>query len=474
MSISSSIDILAALGLACSHCHKMKSSSDAPLLRCGGCRRPVYCNAECQKADWRHHKGMCQTIQAVEKDTKATSEMAAAYSQSAHNSFEILDRISIAHTQQMIDLCEKLLKKSLTMREYDFIVYEPRCLACARTDMILQTEPRMPQAESADAILTPCERCKMSFGCCDEHWDAVRALHQAPSDDLPGTVSQCDMNLEKCADVAYDSVLTKAQEKHLMWHAIKPQAAWIALTDRTWQDVIGNDVASAATGTAFVRHVPACTRRISSLASTAFTILYALEHLNPSAAWTEKSELTINILMGSPLDFFEGGFMYEAILHRAPKIKKLIFYFFLPMPSGPVSQAWGLDICSECTQQGKEIFNHFIMTKTFESFVHNEAELFVDPDLFIATSSSIIAHHDPALWRRTIALLVARRIPSVFTTFTRTSAESEQAVLRECGAELVPSLSGVRNPFGDMRMTPNPNKVHGFHAPNAWFVGAFR
>ncbi|KAJ7876898.1 hypothetical protein B0H14DRAFT_3436352 [Mycena olivaceomarginata] len=144
--------------------------------------------------------------------------------------------------------------------------------------------------------------------------------HQAPCDDLPGTVSQCNKNLEMCADTDYGAVLTTAQEKHFMWRIIQRQAA------------------CAAAGTAFECHVPACTRRISSLASTAFTILYTLEHLNTNTAWTEKSELTINMIIASPLDFFEKGYMYEAILHHAPKVKKVTFYFFLPEVPGTVSQ----------------------------------------------------------------------------------------------------------------------------------------
>ncbi|KAF7334488.1 MYND-type domain-containing protein [Mycena venus] len=476
MYLPTSADILAALGLSCSHCHKMNSSSEERgLLRCSGCRRLAYCNNECQKADWRNHKAICQTLQLVEKDIEATSEMAAAFPEAAQNDLKTLDRISVAHADQMVALCEKLLQRSLTSREIDVISYEPKCLACARTDMILRTKAHMPEAESTGAVITPCERCKMSFGCCDEHWSVARALHQGPCDDLPGTVSQCDKNLEMCADVDYSAVLTAAQEKHFMWRIIQRQATWSPLTGCTWKEVIGSDVASAAAGTAFERHVPACTRRISSLASTAFTILYALEHLNTGVAWTEKSELTINMIIASPLDFFEAGYVYEAILHRAPKVKKLVFYFFLPKGvPGEISQAWASEICGDCASKTKGIFNHFVMTRTFESFVHNEAELFVQPDLFIATSSTIIAEHDPAQWRRTIALLVARRIPSVFTTFSRRLAESGQAVMRECGAELVPSLSGVRNPFGDMKMNPNFDKVHGFHAPNAWFVGGFR
>ncbi|KAJ6492404.1 hypothetical protein C8R47DRAFT_1120602 [Mycena vitilis] len=475
MYLPTSTDILAALALSCSHCHKVNmSSEECGLLRCGGCRRLVYCNKDCQKANWRNHKAMCQSIQLVEKDVEATNSMAAAYPRAAQNDSETLDRISVAQASRMIVLCEKFLKRSLTSREISFIAYEPKCLACARTNMILQTETRMPEVESTATILTPCERCKMSFGCCDSHWSVARALHEVPCDDLPGTASQCDMNLQKFADATYGTVLTKAQEQHFMWRIIKHQTVWSPLTDRTWEQVIGCDVASAAAGTAFERHVPACTRRISSVASTAFTILYALEHLNDGTAWTEKTLLTINVLVSSPLDLSESSYVYETILHRAPKVKKVNFYFFLPMALPIVSQAWASETCSECTGTGREIFNHLVTTKTFESFVYNEDELFVQPDLFIATGTTAIAQHDPAAWRRTIALLVSRRIPSVFTVFTRGSAEREQAVMRECGAELVPSLSGVRNPFGDVRMNPNFERVHGFHAPNAWFTGGFR
>ncbi|KAJ7186257.1 hypothetical protein GGX14DRAFT_485604, partial [Mycena pura] len=454
------------LSHSCSHCHKMNSSSEEPGLRkCSGCRRLAYCNngtchhsTPSETADWRHHKAFCQTIQLVEKDTEATREMAAAYSQAAQNDLETLNLISIAHSDRFIALCTKLLQRPLTLREIDVIAYEPKCLAWyRRTNMVLQTEARMA------------ERCKMAFSCCDEHWRIARARHQAPCDTLPGTVSQCDRNLELCADADYGAVLTAAQEGQIMWRIIKRQAAWSALTGRTWEEVVGSDVASAAAGTAFALHVPAFTRRVSSLQSTAFTILYALEQLNIGTAWTEKSELTINMLIADPSDF-DGASFHEAILHRAPKVKKVTFYFFLPIGiPGAISSAWASEIC-------RRYFNHLVQTRTFESFVHNEAELFVQArPLHCAEQQRSLAAREPAQWRSDNRAARSRGVSQAFfTTASRRHAESGQAVLRECGAELVPSLSGVRNPFGDMRMKPNYNVVHGFHGPNAWFAGGFR
>lgn len=32
---------------------------------------------------------------------------------------------------------------------------------------------------------------------------------------------------------------------------------------------------------------------------------------------------TAQMIIASPLDFFDAGYMYEAILHRAPKVKNV-------------------------------------------------------------------------------------------------------------------------------------------------------
>jgi hypothetical protein len=45
--------------------------------------------------------------------------------------------------------------------------------------------------------------------------------------------------------------------------------------------------------------------------------------------------------------------------------------------------------------------------------------------------------------------------------------------MRESGAQPIQSLTLVKNPWGAQMMHPNFDKVHGFHAPNAWFTGGF-
>ncbi|KAG8991317.1 hypothetical protein FRB90_001395 [Tulasnella sp. 427] len=48
----------------CGNCEK-PGDGDARLLRCQGCHNAVYCNAECQKAQWPIHKIDCKRLRAI-------------------------------------------------------------------------------------------------------------------------------------------------------------------------------------------------------------------------------------------------------------------------------------------------------------------------------------------------------------------------------------------------------------------------
>ena len=64
----------------CSHCHV--NPYPEKLLRCGFCKTTQYCNASCQRAHWKAHKGECKRVKAKlakEKDAnvKATAKAEA-------------------------------------------------------------------------------------------------------------------------------------------------------------------------------------------------------------------------------------------------------------------------------------------------------------------------------------------------------------------------------------------------------------
>jgi hypothetical protein len=45
---------------ACASCGMKDGGGDDTLKRCVGCKKALYCGKECQKTDWKNHKGMCK------------------------------------------------------------------------------------------------------------------------------------------------------------------------------------------------------------------------------------------------------------------------------------------------------------------------------------------------------------------------------------------------------------------------------
>jgi hypothetical protein len=60
-SISSGVDPSAD----CRFCDRTPEEIGQPMLRCSACKMVVYCGQECQKLDWKFHKGGCEILQSI-------------------------------------------------------------------------------------------------------------------------------------------------------------------------------------------------------------------------------------------------------------------------------------------------------------------------------------------------------------------------------------------------------------------------
>lgn len=59
-------ELLEALTSAngCTKCGTNTKDVNKSLKRCTGCKFVKYCNVDCQKADWKNHKSVCNTIRS--------------------------------------------------------------------------------------------------------------------------------------------------------------------------------------------------------------------------------------------------------------------------------------------------------------------------------------------------------------------------------------------------------------------------
>ncbi|KAF8184587.1 hypothetical protein K438DRAFT_1766274 [Mycena galopus ATCC 62051] len=167
----------------------------------------------------------------------------------------------------------------------------------------------------------------------------------------------------------------------------------------------------------------------------------------------------IHQILGAPPEFDPSiAYLYDTILHHVPNVQFLNIVFCSPVVAGIVhvpriarSVIKEMDACRQVSFTGPDCSSdqqwrsanavpeegQSSIIINYEDYVQSEGAAFHPPDLAVATNC-FLTTTDPELWRRTIKMLVARHIPSMFTN-----------------------------------MDPNFGEVHGFHAPNAWLTGEF-
>ncbi|KAJ6518318.1 hypothetical protein C8R47DRAFT_1312737 [Mycena vitilis] len=461
----------AVFGLACYRCFK---EEEVHLSRCSGCRRISYCSADCQKFDWKDHKPMCKALSGIEKTPMAAATLFFSLPSQPTTDLNFLHNQTEAHASNILSFCVRSLQRPLTLPEGNLIRWEPRCLVCTRTDQLIRMEAAKTGTTSEKPRqLIPCPQCNLSFCCSPAHWEAARAFHHGPCEDAHDGLSQCEINREVRGDVMFEAAMLGAQQdsSDFLWRPDRIKATWKSLEGTTWDSEFSDSLRQAV-GVPASRPMEPWLRAASDNLSMAMTILYGLEQLNPDDAWTRKHTLTIHII-GANTKEINGAMVFEEILHRLPEVKTLKMVLCGPeMPGGHIPRTIALDTCAECTQRGRRRVHEHV-ADTYHSYVQNKATKFEKPDLAIAFNSNT-ALESAQIWPATLKLLHDRKIPALFTTYNREEAETEAKVLRAAGAKLHTALGPTKNPWGSIKLIPEPEKVWGFRAGSGWLAGGFK
>ncbi|KAJ7829224.1 hypothetical protein B0H13DRAFT_2436056, partial [Mycena leptocephala] len=124
------------------------------------------------------------------------------------------------------------------------------------------------------------------------------------------------------------------------------------------------------------------------------------------------------------------------------------------------------ETCVECRKLGRKRF-HEHAAYTYHDFVQKKGPDFEKPDLCVAFNSGVA---QVPMWTETVQLLVAKKIPSLFTSYSRDEAEADASLLQAAGAILHPGLRPAKNPWGSIHATPGSIGAYGFHAVNGWLA----
>ncbi|KAJ6451663.1 hypothetical protein C8R47DRAFT_1061840 [Mycena vitilis] len=459
--------VTARMGIACHKCFKEEGVS---LSRCSGCHRIAYCSPECQKMDWKPHKPMCKALSAIEKDPALVADLLSSVANQGTTDVGALRQITEEQRSVIMDYCQLHMNRPVTTAEINLMGWEPRCIVCTRTEQLLRMEAASngPTVESLPR-LSPCAHCNLSFCCSPAHWDIARSLHDGPCQDGHDGLSQCDINREVRADVKFANELSGLGG--FKWAPTRTTPAWTTLTGTSWAKEFGDEMRKSIS-VQEARSMAPRIRAASDNLSMPMTILYALEQLNNDDAWTRKHTLTIHII-GATKNETDAVEAFEEILHRLPEVKTLKLVLCGPeMPCGRAPQTKTIQTCSDCSQRGRKRVNEQA-NDMYHGFVRAKGSKFEAPDLCIAFNSGA-SQESSHTWPATFKILVDRRIPSVFTSYSRDEAEGESKMLRAAGAKLISGLGPAKNPWGSIKVIPEPINVFGFYAVNGWIAGAFR
>ncbi|KAJ6566300.1 hypothetical protein B0H19DRAFT_1137355 [Mycena capillaripes] len=456
---------LSVMGLACYKCFK----EDVLLYRCGRCLRIVYCSPECQKLDWEKHKPLCKALGAIPRSNPKAPEILSLPRQPTTD-LTIVQKITETDMNCNLAFCTSSLKREPYWFEMMLIIYEPRCIACARTHNLIRMEATKNGTTAKP--LVPCSQCKLTFCCSAAHWHLARRMHDAPCEDARDALSQCQMNKELCAHIKFVGLMADALDSsgEYIWAPERLNSVWLSLSGLSWESELGDELRKSLDVPAS-RPITPWIRLASNSLSRAMTILYGLENLNDDDEWTRKHTLTIHIIGATDKEVSLGK-VFEEILHRLPEVKTLKLVLCGPHMPGRRS-ASDFEICVECTKLGRQRI-HEHADCFYHDFVRSKGSEFQKPDLCIAFNSGA-SQSSMETWPATFQVLVAREIPSLFTSYNREEAEADAALLHAAGATLIPALGPAKNPWGSIHVTPVPVSLrYDFHAVNGWLAGGFR
>lgn len=146
---------------------------------------------------------------------------------------------------------------------------------------------------SSPNVLKACSDCKMAFYCSDAHWEAVQHFHAGePCIDGHDGLSQCQVNQEIRADVAFANFMAGAKAGNFKWAPERVKSSWTSLNAVGWEE-FGQELAQFFSIP--VTSVGPWIRGASEALSLPMTILWALENLNEGDAWTCQDTLVVHV-----------------------------------------------------------------------------------------------------------------------------------------------------------------------------------
>ena len=344
----------------------------------------------------------------------------------------------------------------------DLVYYEARCFGCCSA------------SAGGTRALQLCDDCGVARWCERCEPDGKRA-HLADRDE--GGRLQCEVLREALAD----------QSICLLYHGDPNRPGPLLITQpetcldkpeplpASWDDYLASWDCDAP---------PPFDRTMTTLSlSFPLTVIAAIERFELLQRFDASvsgpiTELEVHLVGAEvEVELALAGPTWEQLLHRLPSVKRLRLVFVGPGIKPGEQGTVDHDCCPKCTRAGRTrtVIMHRVRrsiepTLKLQGAYH---DVFSDasttvPTIAIALNSG--CHEAPRSWRPTIELLLARRVPTVFTSLQATEAQDDARLIRSIAGDRV-LWAEERNPFREEHAHIDPFSPHGVWRRNSHWLG---
>ncbi|KAH8789450.1 hypothetical protein DL96DRAFT_805049 [Flagelloscypha sp. PMI_526] len=390
------------------------------------------------KSHWKKHKEFC-------KASRTAGNPLDINQGSPSTDWDELNRLVDLKTIFELNSFNEALGRELVISEAFLLFFQPRCLACARTDAEIHHTTSLVDSHVLHP-LKPCPDCKMVFYCSSSHWDIIRKLHS--EDSCPERFGGHN-GLTHCAILSHhqkdQEALLKYTHRLGKWIPDRRFSSWSSFQGSSWIKELEGKF-DEPDDEIKLRKI----RCVSNPLSLPMTILYGLDVLNgEDRSWTKKKSLLIHA-PGADVDVVDQPNVYEEILHRLPDVFTVTLVLIDSNFRFPLTdlrrKTETLSLCQACQSSGRSLKFDFV-SSPYRTYAQSTDAGFDKPDFAVGFYTRLA--REPSVWLPTIQLLKQRGVPSIFTSEGPLSeAQSDAMVLKAAGVKCHPMLQAVRNPWG--------------------------
>ncbi|CAL4079502.1 unnamed protein product [Meganyctiphanes norvegica] len=389
------------------------------LKKCAGCKLIHYCSRECQEEDWPTHKELCREVRADGNQT--------VFSEA---------KLSVKKREDWWPFCKDLIRstslqlgRELEWFERDIFLFPRVCEVCK--------DAHVPR-------LHGCRECNSVFYCPAEHSVQEKELHKQYCYSF-FLATQCDI-FNALHGIPYPQPFPFPTPVEEVYKSLPDNM--LDLLSPQIEGKCSEETLKLEPILAFV---------LSDWLSLPLSFLFAMEKISINDEQEHLQnlrEITIHVI-GAAFREQAGRFVnsMEYVLHRLPNLKSLNIILIGPnletefTLSNDIENTNEEDInkhCNECHNKGKQVLykeHHMVYHEYTELYPNNKPNAIIAYNCGFSSCKSWVTSFN--------SMIHDSSIPLIFTSFTKSEAESDLKHIQKANVEVV--LDICKNPFSGQR-----------------------